>query len=169
MRYTRSAKESSSCPIKLLFFLHRATLPSMKSKNNPKGMNANAAQRFACADGGPRQYLIEEKIDITPQKPEVSISFGDRAALGRCGTIQFSDKISQVEHFNHGKMGVIVREQLLLFVNSFKRSDTALSSSYERYIPGSPIVDSFAEPFEAVALVRLDILLCCSTGGISAQ
>lgn len=68
--YTRSAKESSSCPIKLLFFLHRATLPSMKSKNSPKGMNANAAHRFACAEGGPRQYRIEEKIDMTPQKPE---------------------------------------------------------------------------------------------------
>ena len=69
INHTRSAKESSSCPIKLLFFLHRATLPSMKSKNSPKGMNANAAQRFACAEGGPRQYLIEEKIDITPQNP----------------------------------------------------------------------------------------------------
>ena len=68
--YTRSAKESSSCPIKLLFFLHRATLPSMKSKNKPKGMNARAAQRFACAEDGPRQYLMEEKIDMTPQKPE---------------------------------------------------------------------------------------------------
>lgn len=42
----------------------------MKSKNKPKGMNASAAQRFACAEGGPRQYRIEEKIDMTPQKPE---------------------------------------------------------------------------------------------------
>jgi hypothetical protein len=42
----------------------------MKSKNNPKGMNANAAQRFACTEGGPRQYRIEEKMDMTPQKPE---------------------------------------------------------------------------------------------------
>jgi hypothetical protein len=66
---TKSAKESSSCPIKLLFFLHLATFPSMKSKNNPNGMKANAAQRFACADGGPRQYRIEENIDMTPQKP----------------------------------------------------------------------------------------------------
>lgn len=33
-------------------------------------MNASAAQRFACAEGGPRQYRIEEKIDMTPQKPE---------------------------------------------------------------------------------------------------
>ena len=52
---TRSAKESSSCPIKLLFFLHLATFPSMKSKNRPNGMKASAAQRLACADGGPRQ------------------------------------------------------------------------------------------------------------------
>jgi hypothetical protein len=43
----------------------------MKSKNNPKGMNANAAQRFPCAEGDPRQYRIEEKIDMTPQKPEM--------------------------------------------------------------------------------------------------
>jgi hypothetical protein len=42
----------------------------MKSKNNPKGMNANAAQRFACTEGDPRQYRIEEKMDMTPQKPE---------------------------------------------------------------------------------------------------
>ena len=69
--YTRSANESSSCPIKLLFFLHLATLPSMKSKKSPKGMNASAAQRLACADAGPRQYRIEEKMDMTPQKPEL--------------------------------------------------------------------------------------------------
>jgi hypothetical protein len=41
----------------------------MKSKNSPKGMNARAAQRFPYAEGGPRQYRIEEKIDMTPQKP----------------------------------------------------------------------------------------------------
>lgn len=46
MRYTKSARESNSCPIKLLFFLHLATFPSMKSKNNPNGMKANAAQRL---------------------------------------------------------------------------------------------------------------------------
>jgi hypothetical protein len=99
----------------------------MKSKNNPKGMNANAAQRFACAEGGPRQYLMEEKIDITPQKPEVSINFWRQSGTGTgCGTIQFSDKISQVEHFHHGKMGVVISEQLLLLVNSCKRSGPAL-------------------------------------------
>lgn len=47
---TKSARESSSCPIRLLFFLHLATFPSMKSKNRPNGMNAKAYQRFACAD-----------------------------------------------------------------------------------------------------------------------
>lgn len=40
---TRSARLSSSWPIMLLFFLQRATLPSMKSKNRPKGRNARAA------------------------------------------------------------------------------------------------------------------------------
>lgn len=66
---TKSARESSSCPIRLLFFLHLATFPSIKSKNRPNGMKANAAQRFACEVGGPRQYRIEEKTDMTPQKP----------------------------------------------------------------------------------------------------
>jgi hypothetical protein len=42
----------------------------MKSKNRPKGIKARAAHRFPCADGGPRQYLIDEKIDMTPQKPK---------------------------------------------------------------------------------------------------
>lgn len=55
--------------MRLLFFLQRATFPSMKSKNNPKGMNASAAHRLPCADGGPRQYRNDEKIDMTPQKP----------------------------------------------------------------------------------------------------
>jgi hypothetical protein len=66
---TRSASESSSWPIKLLFFLQRATLPSMKSKNRPKGMNTSAAHRLPSADGGPRQYRIDEKMDMIPQKP----------------------------------------------------------------------------------------------------
>jgi hypothetical protein len=43
----------------------------MKSKNSPKGMNARAAQRFPYAEGGPRQYRIEENIDMTPQKPTI--------------------------------------------------------------------------------------------------
>lgn len=43
---TRSAKESSSCPINEDFSLHRATLPSKKSKNRPRGMNAKANHRF---------------------------------------------------------------------------------------------------------------------------
>lgn len=44
---TKSAKESSSCPMREDLLRHRATLPSIKSKNNPKGMNARAAQRLA--------------------------------------------------------------------------------------------------------------------------
>jgi hypothetical protein len=42
---TRSASESSSCPINEDFLRHRAILPSMKSKNRPKGMNPRAAHR----------------------------------------------------------------------------------------------------------------------------
>lgn len=41
--YTRSASESNSWPIRLAFCLHRATLPSMKSKKSPNGMKARAA------------------------------------------------------------------------------------------------------------------------------
>lgn len=40
--HTRSARLSNSCPIILLFFLQRATVPSMKSKNMPKGKKASA-------------------------------------------------------------------------------------------------------------------------------
>lgn len=40
---TRSASESSSCPIILLFLRHRATLPSIKSKKSPRGIRASAA------------------------------------------------------------------------------------------------------------------------------
>jgi hypothetical protein len=46
VRHTKSARESNSWPIKLLFFLHLATFPSIKSKNKPKGINASAAQRL---------------------------------------------------------------------------------------------------------------------------
>ena len=66
---TRSASESNSCPMRLLFFLHLATLPSMKSKNNPKGMKASAAHIGAYASGGPRQYRMELMMDMKPQKP----------------------------------------------------------------------------------------------------
>ena len=55
MSYTRSAKESNSCPIKLLLPLHRATLPSMKSKKSPNGMNASAAHTLPKESDGPRQ------------------------------------------------------------------------------------------------------------------
>jgi hypothetical protein len=73
---TRSASESSSWPIKLLFFLQRATLPSMKSKKRPNGMKASAAHMFPSADGGPRQYRMDEKTDMMPQKPVgIYISF----------------------------------------------------------------------------------------------
>jgi hypothetical protein len=44
--HTKSANESSSWPIRLAFFLQRATLPSMKSKNRPSGMKPSAQYRF---------------------------------------------------------------------------------------------------------------------------
>ena len=69
---TKSANESNSCPMRLLFFLHLATLPSMKSKNKPKGMKARAAHIGAYESGGPRQYRMELRIDMKPQKPTPS-------------------------------------------------------------------------------------------------
>lgn len=44
---TRSAKESSSCPIKDDFLRHLATRPSMKSKKRPNGINTRAAHNGA--------------------------------------------------------------------------------------------------------------------------
>lgn len=52
---TRSASESSSCPISELRFRHRATLPSIKSKKSPKGMKVMAVHRFERSFGVPRQ------------------------------------------------------------------------------------------------------------------
>lgn len=69
----KSASESSSCPINELFFLHRATLPSMKSKNKPKGMNIIANQSGEKSPGWPRQYLSDENTDMIPQKPLSSV------------------------------------------------------------------------------------------------
>ena len=43
---TKSARESSSCPIILLFFLQRATLPSRASKAKPNGRKTSAAHRL---------------------------------------------------------------------------------------------------------------------------
>jgi hypothetical protein len=53
----------------LLFFLHRATLPSRKSKKRPKGRKRSAAQRLPFCVGSPRQYRIEENSERTPQRP----------------------------------------------------------------------------------------------------
>jgi hypothetical protein len=40
--HTKSANESSSCPINDDFWRHLATFPSMKSKNSPNGMKVMA-------------------------------------------------------------------------------------------------------------------------------
>lgn len=71
---TRSASESSSCPIMLLFLRHRATRPSMKSKKRPKGRKARARYRLPLSDGSPRQYRSEEKTDRIPQAPTKAMS-----------------------------------------------------------------------------------------------
>lgn len=69
----KSASESSSWPIKLLFFLHLATLPSKKSKNRPNGMRAKAIQSCVLSSGEPKQYRMEDIMELTPQKPFISV------------------------------------------------------------------------------------------------
>jgi hypothetical protein len=74
-RRTRSARESSSCPMSDDFFLHRATFPSKKSKNRPKGMKPKASQRWVRVPLG-REYFSEERTDMNPQKPiQISVEF----------------------------------------------------------------------------------------------
>lgn len=53
--HTKSARESSSCPIMLLFLRQRATRPSRKSKKRPNGKNARARYRLDFSVGSPRQ------------------------------------------------------------------------------------------------------------------
>lgn len=74
---TKSARESNSAPIKLLFFLHLATLPSKKSKNRPNGMKPKAAQQLPFDDES-KQYRMEDKIDMTPQKPFIRVIISAR-------------------------------------------------------------------------------------------
>lgn len=55
MAPTRSARESSSWPIMLDFFRHRATRPSMKSKKRPKGRKMRARYIRLGSWASPRQ------------------------------------------------------------------------------------------------------------------
>ena len=72
---TRSARESSSWPMRLDLPRQRATLPSKKSKNRPKGMKPKASQRLVRSVGsGFRQYRIEERMDMKPQNPSEYVS-----------------------------------------------------------------------------------------------
>lgn len=63
--HTRSANESSSCPINEDFFLHLATFPSKRSKSRPNGMNAYASQRSVSTYWLPKQYRSEARTDMT--------------------------------------------------------------------------------------------------------
>src|SRR2546423_7986155 len=62
---TRSARESSSWPMSEDFPRHLATLPSKKSKKRPNGIKPRASQRFVVSLASPRQYRIEERMDMT--------------------------------------------------------------------------------------------------------
>lgn len=112
--HTKSANESNSCPINEDFSLHRATLPSKKSKNNPNGIKANANQRFVRSVGSDRQYRIDDRIDMTrkrevrceqaessvediqPQNPVPTLVCHLTARIDLVLTIYFSDQVSQV-------------------------------------------------------------------------
>jgi hypothetical protein len=68
---TRSASESSSCPMREDFLLHLATFPSKKSKNRPKGMKKKASHRLLSLDTSCWQYRNEERTDMNPQNPDL--------------------------------------------------------------------------------------------------
>lgn len=146
--HTRSARESSSWPIRLLFFLQRATLPSMKSKNRPSGIRARAAQRLPWADGGPRQYRIDEKTDMMPQRPRGGVSRGIAAAEGRGRGLPFSSVMRSA------RCSMRIMEK---WPDDSCSSFFCLSMAGE----GSPtMVASLAEPLAALVLGRLDIVGC---------
>lgn len=62
--HTKSARESSSWPIKDDFLRHLATRPSIKSKKSPKGMNASASHMLSVFSGFDK-YRIDDRIDMT--------------------------------------------------------------------------------------------------------
>ena len=90
---TRSANESSSCPIRDDFLLHLAILPSMKSKNNPKGINPRAAQMLLYSVGSPKQYRIEERTDMTARGAvsDEIVSNGEKLDFGLASTEAYSN------------------------------------------------------------------------------
>ena len=61
-----------------------------------------------------------------------------------------------MQHFDHREVPVI-GEELLLLVDSWGAIRYVVQM--EKYIPGSPMGDCWAAPFEALVLVRLDILV----------
>jgi len=108
-RNTKSASESSSCPIMLLFFRQRATLPSRKSKNRPKGRKASASQRSEKDEGSPMQYRSEENMDSTPQRPvDRSVCVGS-AVGGTRHTVQLGDKVGEMHSAYKGEVARLAR------------------------------------------------------------
>lgn len=159
--HTKSAKESSSCPIKLLFFLHLATFPSIKSKNNPNGIKASAAHRFACAEEGPRQYRIEEKIDMTPQNPIYIHQRPLTRQLKVPGIIPLSSVMRSA------RCSILIIEKcpessvsnfFCLSVPTHHQHHTLQNLGRSCSIPGTPTVESFVAPFTALLLVLFDIV-----------
>jgi hypothetical protein len=111
-RNTKSASESSSCPIMLLFFRQRATLPSRKSKNRPKGRKASASQRSEKDEGSPMQYRSEENMDSTPQRPvnrSVCVVCVGSAVGGTRHTVQLGDKVGEMHSAYKGEVARLAR------------------------------------------------------------
>jgi len=64
-----------------------------------------------------------------------------------------------MQHSDHGEVPRILGEQLLLLVNCY--AESVLGSRHPGFalaIPGSPTVESFVDPFEALAFILFDIL-----------
>jgi hypothetical protein len=66
-----------------------------------------------------------------------------------------------MQHSDHREVSRILCEKLLLLVNCYEKSvlGPQLPSLAMGNIPGSPTVESFVEPFEALALILFDILV----------
>ena len=89
-KYTRLAREPGSWPIKELSFLQRSTLPSIKSKNSPNGMETIARYSWLRLPALPGRWRRDEKMLIAPQKPGYRIDIIGECVIyeGEARTIQ---------------------------------------------------------------------------------
>jgi hypothetical protein len=112
------------------FFLQRATLPSMKSKNSPNGMKASAAQRLLWSLGSPRQYRREEKTDMIPQNPRIACQMCHVHRELLVPTVELGNKVREMEGPDHGKVTRVLREKLGLLFHGYEMSGTVIPTGH---------------------------------------